>query len=59
LLKETKNKKMQTKSPESHSSSLNKKGGYMVPTESKKERDEAKTRFVNALNQVTCSVMAV
>jgi hypothetical protein len=28
------------------------KGSYIVPTESKKVRDEAKDRFVNALNQV-------
>jgi len=49
--------RMHTKSSESHCRSQNKKGSYIVQTESKKERDEAKARFVNALNQVACTVM--
>jgi RNA recognition motif-containing protein len=49
--------RMHNKSSESPCRYQNKKGSYIVPTESKKESDEAKARFVNALNQVACTVM--
>ncbi len=46
---------MHTKLPLPHCRSQDKKGSY-IAIESEQERDEAKARFVDAMNQVTFTV---